>query len=436
MTVSLKTWRHASAPQSVGWVGSVANLVNTITGAAFLDFAYQFSQTGAVLSSLALAFVFLANVLSLAMMIRIYLTSCEDRRVPRRDDFQGYILELCGPALQILYDVLVVVSCLGSMCIYFIIARTSVEAMWPDGEAPAGTGIAVLVVFGALQFPLSAVVDLKSQVLTSVISIVTLVILMFVVVGYAGVNSAAEGNLAVPVLQGDAPAVTRAVLETLSVFSFAFTSQTNAMVVFAEAWAPPEPRALRRRLLEVSVGALSFSFVIYFVFGYVGYVAFGSAVGTNVILSLPFGQLRQFACMVLGVKIFTTFPFVTNPMLAAGDGLVQTIWLGRAVQEATQDERRGGDFWTRRLAMLLVTLVGTLLVGYFFDDLSTITTVAGCFSDNYIAFLIPALALLGLFSKERKKGADPLDPVWVPASIALAALSLAMSGLTLQALWA
>ena len=424
------------APPSVGWVGSVANLVNTITGAAFLAFAYQFAQTGAVLGSLALAFIFLANVLSLAMMVRIYLTSCEDRRVPRRDDFQGYILELCGPAVQILYEVLVVVSGLGSMCVYFIIARTAVEAMWPDGEAPAGTGIAALVVFGVLQFPLSAVVDLKSQVVPSIVSIITLVILVFVVVGYAGTNSAAEGSLAVPILQGDARGVTRAVLETLSVFSFSFTSQTNAMVVFAEAWAPSDPRALRWRLMAVSVGALSFSFVVYFVFGYVGYAAFGSAVGTNVILSLPFGPLRQFACAVLVVKIFTTFPLVTNPLLAAGDGIAQTVRHGRAWQVATQDERRGGDFWARRLAMLLVALIGTLLIGYFFDDLSTLTTVAGCFSDNYIAFLIPALALLGLFSKERKKGADPLDPGWVPACIALAALSFAMSGLALQALWA
>ncbi|KAL9839569.1 LOW QUALITY PROTEIN: solute carrier family 38 member 8 [Geothlypis trichas] len=138
--------------------------------------------------------------------------------------------------------------------------------------------------------------------------------------------------------------------------------------------------------VTVSVLSMLICLLIYSLTGLYGYLTFGEAVASDVLMSYPGNDpLVIVARLLFGVSIVTIYPIV----VLLGRSVVKDLWAApkRAVAVSEAHERRG------RVALTVTWMAATLGIALFVPDIGKVIELIGGISAFFI-FIFPGLCLV------------------------------------------
>ena len=293
-----------------------------------------------------------------------------------------------------------------------------------------------------LVIPLSFLRTLDALRFTSQIALGTVVYLVIVVVGWF-------------ILKGPSPErgevvmarFTSSTLASFPVQVFAYTCAQNLFPIYNELQNKTQQRMTT--VIGISLGSAA---LCYEVLGIIGYLTFGSKVGSNIIAMYPATSLviaigRVGIVLLVGLSYPLQLLPCRNSVHTLTKGLVKWIQ-GRTDEPATSgfntparngtDERqplasgfsnvsgvvkRGGDMTQKKF---IVITVGILIAGFFIaltvDELEVVLGFVGSTGSTIISFILPGFFYFRMFRNE----AGPTK--WF-------ALALGIYGIAVMAFW-
>ena len=467
---------------------SILNLTNSVTGAAFLALPFQVTLLGQVGVALFLILFFVLNYVTLEMLSSVYrhnkehfpqtppqqqpqnleeINNNNNNKTKMKTKLKKFLAfptinnnenVLFGKAgdeesnqvhpptaitsepvydvkemhdllscygnggVVVMYHIAIILSMFGSLCVLVIVARTCLYSLvlaYSPETSPILFDSVFVSSFAVLVFLPTLVKKISSQWAFSFVSLLSL-LYIFVSVIVRGSQVIAEKGYP-PYIQ---PPFTLSALSCLGVAAFSMTCQMNAVPIFDELENPTE---WRLRILNLS--SLSLSTVIYLFICNFGFYSQGVLTNPNIILGFPLTDpVMQAAKVFLALKMLFTFPLFAHPLLASVDDILR-----RAIS-IRQDSR--SLYWARRVPVAASFVIGSVLIGYFFDDISPVLSLTGAIADSFISFLFPSLLLMhwilrSLGGKEQLSLADEHEMTerYQRAS-SLVLVSIIISGLT------
>ncbi|KAN0065134.1 hypothetical protein ACQY0O_001631 [Thecaphora frezii] len=444
---------NGDAPHEQGkasLLSSVSNLTNTIIGTGMLATPGAFRDTGLLLGiSLVLLCGFTA---AFGLFL---LTRCATRVGGRKNSFFS-IASQTLPGGAWWFDLAIALKCYGVSISYLIICGQLMpqviisffKALHKDvHEIPSllldrSVWIFVLMV---MLIPLCFLRRLDSLRHTSYLSLLAVFYLVVIVVHYS-LSSSARASLPPA---GEVHLVTFSyhTISVFPVFVFAFTCAQNMLPVYNELFENSEQRVNTAIASSIGTGA-----VVYQIVGVLGYLAFGSNVGDNIIAMYPSTSL--FVCFgrvsIIVLTIFS-YPLQVHPCRASldkvlsrssrrqqmsdaasasllgqtqppmrpycddvdeGESLLEATerpvrkHFSTALRPAAHEEETPLWKWCALTAGILST---TFIVSLMVDDLSIILGFVGSVGSTTISFILPGILYASLYSDERdsrlRKGA-------------------------------
>ncbi|GAA6061147.1 hypothetical protein JCM10212_001747 [Sporobolomyces blumeae] len=291
-------------------VSCIANLANTIIGTGALAMAHAFAGEGLVPGMLAIVLCATTAYLGL-----YFLTRCA-RMAPHRQASFSSLSQLTFPSLQRLFDLAVAVKCFGVSISYLIVIGglmpKVVRSFNPSMEL---TSILLdrrlwILLSMTLLCPLAFLRKLDSLKVTSYIALCAIAYLVFIVVFYTFFRSAdlpSPGDVELFKLGPE-------FVTSLPVQIFAFTCAQNIFAVFNELKSNTQPRL--NLVVGTSIGSAA---LIYEVLGVLGYLAFGSKVGGNLIEMYPHTTAVSICQLGITVLVLFSYPLQLHPCRASLD---------------------------------------------------------------------------------------------------------------------
>uniref|UniRef100_A0A8D2QLI0 Solute carrier family 38 member 8 n=1 Tax=Zosterops lateralis melanops TaxID=1220523 RepID=A0A8D2QLI0_ZOSLA len=139
--------------------------------------------------------------------------------------------------------------------------------------------------------------------------------------------------------------------------------------------------------VTVSVLSMLICLLIYSLTGVYGYLTFGKAVASDVLMSYPGNDpVVIVARLLFGVSIVTIYPIV----VLLGRSVVKDLWVSPkrgAVAVSEAQERRG------RVALTVTWMAATLAIALFVPDIGKVIELIGGISAFFI-FIFPGLCLV------------------------------------------
>ncbi|KAK4047503.1 Tricalbin-2 [Microbotryomycetes sp. JL221] len=366
-------------------VSCVANLTNTIIGTGALAMyvsgammPHAFASGGLIPGVITVLFCGATSAFGLYCLSR-----CASKAPDRAASFAA-LSALTYPRLGRVFDLAIFLKCFGVSVSYLIV----IGALMPrvvysfSSEAPAwllDRGLWILLAM-TLLCPLAFLRKLDSLKMTSYISLCAVGNLIFVVlyktfVDRRGLPTAATVHLI---------ALSPSFVQSLPVQIFAFTCAQ----IYNELQSNTQAR------LNFCIGtSIATAAIVYELLGTLGYLTFGTAVGSNIIEMYPHSRLVSICQLGLVILVLFSYPLQLHPARASLD---KALFPPPAADEQACSSIADiplGRFVVESSAILATTFV----LSMFVSSLDTVLGFVGATGSTTISFILPAIFYLALF---------------------------------------
>ncbi|WVQ80408.1 hypothetical protein IAT38_002513 [Cryptococcus sp. DSM 104549] len=268
---------------------SVTNLSNTILGAGALAFPSAFAAMGMLPGVISCAFSGASAMFGLYLLSRCAsVVGTRPGEEGRKASFNEIARLTFGKGWATrAFDLAIAIKCFGVSVSYLVICKTLLPQVCNTiakllGHPLADHSILLashfwLIVWMVIITPLSFMRTLDSLRFTSQIALATVVYLLLVVVGWYFVKGASPDKGEVVLVRFG-----KNTLSSFPVQIFAYTCSQNLFPIYNEL------KGRTQRKMNVVIGtSIGSAIGVYEVIGVIGYLTFGSKVGSNVIAMYP-----------------------------------------------------------------------------------------------------------------------------------------------------
>ncbi|KDN52498.1 hypothetical protein K437DRAFT_220449 [Tilletiaria anomala UBC 951] len=429
----------SSSPAVTGtMLSSVANLLNTLIGAGICAMPYAMKYTG------LLPGIGLIVLCSFTSASGLYLlTRCAAKVGGRGTSFFS-VARKTIPSGARWFDLAIALKCYGVSISYLIIGGQLMpqvmisffKAFGKDPHEIPGSFLnrdLWILIFMVFLTPLCFLRRLDSLRHTSYVSFIAVVYLVIIVVFY-GLMDHAKAHLP-PRGDVDLIKIDGHLVSIFPIFVFAFTCAQNMFPVYNELANNSESRV--NAIIVTSIGTAA---VIYEIVAVLGYISFGSNIGSNIIAMYP--ATSVFVCggrIAIVLLTLCCYPLQIHPCRASFDKVFSKARGERIVlpsdpvdalyedwghegdshregdEEDTQvllDDDTGArrpegkadaihDIPLRRWCILTgLILSTTFTISLFIDDLSIVLGFVGSIGSTTISFILPGVLYAVLHQHE------------------------------------
>ncbi|XP_071381319.1 putative sodium-coupled neutral amino acid transporter 8 [Centroberyx affinis] len=390
---------HADPPR-LGSFGAVFIMLKSALGAGLLNFPWAFEKAGGVNTAISVEMVSLVFLIS-GLVILGYASS-----VSRQNTYQDVVREVCGQAVGQLCEVCFCFN-LFMICVAFlVVVQDQLEKLCIslyetvtgscEGEMPyhwyTDQRFALFIMCLVFILPLSIPKEIGIQKYTSVLGTLAATYLCVAVI----VKYYLMENHTVIIT----PEHSQGVSSWASMFSvvpticFGFQCHEACIAIYSSM----ENKKLSHWVI-ISVISMFFCLLIYTLTGVYGFLTFGRAVASDILMSYPGDDVVMIiARLLFGISIVTIYPII----LLLGRSVILDLVL------RIRRRRRGvvtHSFESRCRAVLTVIWITiTLLIAMFVPDMSEVISVIGGISAFFI-FIFPGLCLV--FTMQQAESVSP-----------------------------
>uniref|UniRef100_A0A8C3AZZ5 Solute carrier family 38 member 8 n=1 Tax=Cyclopterus lumpus TaxID=8103 RepID=A0A8C3AZZ5_CYCLU len=352
---------HADPPR-LGSFGAVFIMLKSALGAGLLNFPWAFQKAGGVTSAVSVELVSLVFLIS-GLVILAYSSS-----VSRQKTYQDVVKEVCGGAVGQLCEVCFCFN-LFMICVAFlVVVQDQLEKC--KGEMPyhwySDQRFALFIMCLFIILPLSIPKEIGIQKYTSVLGTLAATYLcVAVIVKYYMMES--HTAIITPEHSQGSVTLVCVCLQCHEACIAIYSSMENQNLFH---W------------VVISVVSMIFCLLIYTLTGVYGFMTFGRAVASDILMSYPGNDVVMIISRLLfGISIITIYPII--------------LLLGR--------HRRGivtHLFESRcRVVLTVFWITITLLIAMFVPDMGEVISVIGGISAFFI-FIFPGLCLVFTMQNE------------------------------------
>ncbi|KAF8659850.1 hypothetical protein AX16_001735 [Volvariella volvacea WC 439] len=377
----------------------VSNLLNTIIGSGMLTFPMAMASSGIIPGILTC--VFSGGVAAFGLYL---LSLCATRTPHRRASFFA-VSQLTFPKAAVFFDAAIATKCFGVSISYLIIIKSLmpnvVASLYHDLTSPSTNppewtlnGGNWLIIMMAVLVPLSFLRRLDSLRHASYVALFSIVYLVVIVVTcyiwpLEGTPERGEVHLI---------HFTPDFVSTFPVQVFAFTCAQNIFPIYNEVRSNTQPRM--NLVIGTAIGSAT---VTYELIAILGYLTFGSNVGSNIIAMYPatslFIAVGQLAIVIL---VMLSYPLQVLPCRNCLDkvfhvGHVHPPKPVTGGEEDSEEVEEDEDHASADMTPLKHTLLTSLIVGagfiiaFLVDDLRIVLSFVGATGSTTISFILPGL---------------------------------------------
>ncbi|XP_023133184.1 putative sodium-coupled neutral amino acid transporter 8 [Amphiprion ocellaris] len=412
-----------SDPPRLGSFGAVFIMLKSALGAGLLNFPWAFEKAGGVTTAISVELVSLVFLIS-GLVILGYASS-----VSRQKTYQDVVREVCGQAVGQLCEVCFCFNLFMISVAFLVVVQDQLEKLCvslyetvtgsSEGEMPyhwyTDQRFALFIMCLVIILPLSIPKEIGIQKYTSVLGTLAATYLcVAVIVRY----HLMESHTAIIT-----PEHSQGVSSWASMFSvvpticFGFQCHEACIAIYSSM----ENQKLSHWVL-ISVLSMFFCLLIYTLTGVYGFMTFGRAVASDILMSYPGNDVVMIISRLLfGFSIITIYPII----LLLGRSVVLNLML------RVQRRRRGivtHLFESRcRVVLTVIWISFTLLIAMFVPDMGQVISVIGGISAFFI-FIFPGLCLLFIMQTENvSPRVRAVLPVWGVITIVVGAFIFGQS---------
>ncbi|GAA94826.1 uncharacterized protein L969DRAFT_97211 [Mixia osmundae IAM 14324] len=373
---------------------SVANLSNTILGTGMLALPHAIAQGGLVTGFMLISLAGAASALGLYLLSR-----CCARLGSRQASFTA-LASLTYPAASTFFDAAIALKCFG-VSISYLIIMGSLTPQVVDSLTPKGIEPHPVLLDRRLWISLSMIIltplgflrRLHSLRFTSYLALLAVASLCLLVV----VNIADPSHLP---QRGEIHLFrwSAGLLTSLPIYVFAFTCAQNLCSVYNELQSNTQSR-----MNIASFSSIGAAAIIYQLVGCLGYISFGAAVSSNIMLDYHNSVLASIVRIGVTLFVLFSYPLQLHPcrasldkVLAGQQAVAKAAVEGTQQEEPTPHEIPQGKF----IAMTVGILVATYTIAMNVQNLSVVLGIVGATGSTTVSFILPGLFFLALFRND------------------------------------
>ncbi|GAA5924745.1 hypothetical protein JCM1841_004135 [Sporobolomyces salmonicolor] len=397
----------------------IANLANTIIGTGSLAMAHAFAGEGLIPG------VVMVVVCGGAAWLGLYFLTRSAAMAPHRAASFSSLSKLTFPGLARLFDFAVALKCFGVSISYLIVIGGLMPKVVRSFNPSLTDSIFLdrrlwILASMTLLCPLAFLRRLDSLKMTSYIALCSIAYLVFVVVFYTFVRYDELPPSGPIEMFKFGPRF----LQSLPVQIFAFTCAQNIFAVFNELKSNTQARL--NLVIGTSIGSAA---AIYEILGSLGYLAFGAAVGGNIIEMYPHTTLVSIGQLGIVVLVLFSYPLQLHPARASLDKFLFPHPTPSDDDDTLVDDHAGGDDIPLGRFVLESSLIlfATFCIAMFVSSLETVLGFVGATGSTTISFILPSIFFLALF----KDSPSPKDRRLRWAAVALLSWGLIVMVLSL-----
>jgi len=427
----------------------VANLANTILGSGMLGLPYAFRGSGYIMGTLLLLTAGFFSSVGLHLLA-VCAKKTQVTHPHIKPSFYS-VAHAAVPSFTIVIDAAVALKCFGVSTGYLItVADCMVDlfkyALDDDSSVLVDRKLWVFVSLVAVT-PLSFFRSLDALKFTSSLAVVFVIFLAAIIVLYsAGISSldpcGEGGDVEVDdvknddddgICKGSIKSFTdlQQILANMSIFIFAFTCHQNIFSVVGEL----SPSTMKR-VDKVIALSISTALSIYMIVSWCGYFTYGDEVKGDILKNYPANRLISVMRVFISLLVVFSYPLQLDPSRRCIMTLIDQI---RMKKESKGGVDTGSNNNTPReeegecvsltkgeesgiesaanvpiyyYSVTCSFLLGTFVLAYFIEDLSTILSFVGATGSTAVSYILPGLIYFKLHTRERKsegKGLEHLE---------------------------
>ncbi|XP_078113786.1 putative sodium-coupled neutral amino acid transporter 8 [Sander vitreus] len=379
---------HADSPR-LGSFGAVFIMLKSALGAGLLNFPWAFQKAGGVTTAVSVELVSLVFLIS-GLVILGYASS-----VSRQKTYQDVVREVCGGAVGQLCEVCFCFN-LFMICVAFlVVVQDQLEKLCislyqtvtgsSEGEMPyhwyTDQRFALFIMCLFIILPLSIPKEIGIQKYTSVLGTLAATYLCVAVIVKYYLMESHDAIITPEHSQGVSS--WGSMFSVVPTICFGFQCHEACIAIYSSM----ENQKLFHWAV-ISVVSMFFCLLIYTLTGVYGFLTFGRAVASDILMSYPGDDVVIIISRLLfGISIITIYPII--------------ILLGRSVilnLTLRIQRRRLGivthSFESRcRVVLTVIWITITLLIAMFVPDMGDVISVIGGISAFFI-FIFPGLCLV------------------------------------------
>uniref|UniRef100_A0A3P8T580 Solute carrier family 38 member 8 n=1 Tax=Amphiprion percula TaxID=161767 RepID=A0A3P8T580_AMPPE len=369
-----------SDPPRLGSFGAVFIMLKSALGAGLLNFPWAFEKAGGVTTAISVELVSLVFLIS-GLVILGYASS-----VSRQKTYQDVVREVCGQAVGQLCEVCFCFNLFMISVAFLVVVQDQLEKR-DEGEMPyhwyTDQRFALFIMCLIIILPLSIPKEIGIQKYTSVLGTLAATYLcVAVIVRYHLMES--HTAIITPEHSQGSWASMFSVVPTIC---FGFQCHEACIAIYSSM----ENQKLSHWVL-ISVLSMFFCLLIYTLTGVYGFMTFGRAVASDILMSYPGNDVVMIISRLLfGFSIITIYPII----LLLGRSVVLNLML------RVQRRRRGiitHLFESRcRVVLTVIWISFTLLIAMFVPDMGQVISVIGGISAFFI-FIFPGMNKITLMA--------------------------------------
>uniref|UniRef100_A0A3P8T5A2 Solute carrier family 38 member 8 n=1 Tax=Amphiprion percula TaxID=161767 RepID=A0A3P8T5A2_AMPPE len=356
-----------SDPPRLGSFGAVFIMLKSALGAGLLNFPWAFEKAGGVTTAISVELVSLVFLIS-GLVILGYASS-----VSRQKTYQDVVREVCGQAVGQLCEVCFCFNLFMISVAFLVVVQDQLEKReYGSGEMPyhwyTDQRFALFIMCLIIILPLSIPKEIGIQKYTSVLGTLAATYLcVAVIVRYHLMESHTA------IITPDSWASMFSVVPTIC---FGFQCHEACIAIYSSM----ENQKLSHWVL-ISVLSMFFCLLIYTLTGVYGFMTFGRAVASDILMSYPGNDVVMIISRLLfGFSIITIYPIIL--LLGRRRGIITHLFESRC-----------------RVVLTVIWISFTLLIAMFVPDMGQVISVIGGISAFFI-FIFPGLCLLFIMQTE------------------------------------
>uniref|UniRef100_A0A3Q0R1I4 Solute carrier family 38 member 8 n=1 Tax=Amphilophus citrinellus TaxID=61819 RepID=A0A3Q0R1I4_AMPCI len=378
---------HADPPR-LGSFSAVFIMLKSSLGAGLLNFPWAFQKAGGVATAISVELVSLVFLIS-GLVILGYASS-----VSRQKTYQDVVREVCGQAVGKLCEVCFCFNLFMISVAFLVVVQDQLEKLCTSLYETA-TGLseegmpyhwytdqrfALFITCLVIILPLSIPKEISIQKYTSVLGTLAATYLcVVVIVKYYLMDSHAVIT----------PEHSQSLSSWASMFSvvpticFGFQCHEACIAIYSSM----ENQKISHWVV-ISVLSMFFCLLMYTLTGVYGFLTFGQAVASDILMSYPGNDVVMIISRLLfGISIITIYPII----LLLGRSVILNLML--RVRRHYQGIVTHSFESRCRVVLTVVWITFTLLIAMFVPDMSDVISVIGGISAFFI-FIFPGLCLV------------------------------------------
>ncbi|KAK5873914.1 hypothetical protein PBY51_018914 [Eleginops maclovinus] len=385
---------HADPPR-LGSFGAVFIMLKSALGAGLLNFPWAFQKAGGVNTALSVELVSLVFLIS-GLIILGYASS-----VSKQNTYQDVVREVCGGAVGQLCEICFCFN-LFMICVAFlVVVQDQLEKLSvslyetvtgsTEGEMPyewyTDQRFYLFIMCVLIILPLSIPKEIGIQKYTSVLGTLAATYLcVAVIVKYYLMES---HTVIITPEHSEGVSSWASMFSVVPTICFGFQCHEACIAIYSSM----ENKKLLNWVI-ISVVSMFFCLLIYTLTGVYGFMTFGRAVASDILMSYPGNDVSMIISRLLfGISIITIYPII----LLLGRSVILNLVI--RIQR-----RRWGvvthSFETRcRVVLTVIWITITLLIAMFVPDMGEVISVIGGISAFFI-FIFPGLCLVFTMQSE------------------------------------